>query len=157
MTFTYINPVASRRDAMRFLTGDTDPAQPLLHDEEVDYMVFLWTDKSDYMVASYCAEAIAAKFARQIDISVDSQSLGASALQDKFLSLATRLRELDRTAFPGTIFVGGVDPGEGVFAGTLPLAFGTGMHDNPEAGGQDYGDVGYPADWREKWGMGDVP
>jgi len=157
VTFNYVDPTDSRKDAMRFLTGDVDPAQPLLHDEEIEYMISLWTDKSDYYVASYCAEAIAGKFARHIDVSVDSQSLGASALQDKFLSLAARLRELDRVAFPGEIFMGGVDPGEGVFAGTLPLAFGTGMHDNPSAGGQDFGDTAFPADWREKWGMSDVP
>jgi hypothetical protein len=162
VTFSYADPSSSRQDALRFLVGDTDPGQPLLQDEEFAYLVSLWGDKSDYRVASYCAEAIAAKLAREVDVSADSQSLGTNSLQEKYLTLAARMRSLDESTFPGEIFMGGVDPGEGVFPGTLPLNFGTGMHDNPAAGNQEYGDYAdqYAStgdDWRVQWGMSDVP
>ena len=145
---------------MRFLVGDVDPSQPLLQDEEYDYLLSVWGDYSDYKVASYCAAAIAAKLAREVDVTSDGQSLGTSQLQEKYEKLSITLRDQDTATFPGDIFMGGVDPGEGVFPGTNPLIFGTGMHDNPAAGNQDYGDYQdqYSTDdWRVKWGMSDVP
>jgi hypothetical protein len=162
VTFTYGDPSASRMEAIRFLVGDVDPSQPLLADEEHNYLIGLWGEFTDYRVAAYAAEAIAAKLAREVDVSADGQSLGTNSLQDKYVALSLRLREQDTATFPGDIFMGGVDPGEGVFPGTLPPAFGTGMHDNPAAGNQDYGDWQAQdslngEDWKVKWGMSDVP
>ena len=162
MSFTYDFPLDIRRDVIRFLTGDVDENQPLLQDEEHDYLISVWGEFSDYRVAAYAAEAIAAKLAREVDVSSDGQSLGTNALQEKYIALSQRLRDQDQATFPGTVFMGGVDPGEGVYPGVLPLAFGTGMHDNPAAGNQDYGDYQdqnpYSGDdWKVKWGMSDVP
>lgn len=164
MSFTYDDPANTRNEALRFLVGDVDPSQPLLQDEEYSYLITIWGVYSDYKVASYCAAAIAAKLAREVDVSSDGQSLGTSQLQEKYEKLSVTLRDQDTATFPGDIFMGGVDPGEGVYPGTNPLAFGTGMHDNPAAGTQDYGDYQdqygygpYDADWRVKWGMSDVP
>ena len=150
MTFTYADPVGSRRDALRLLVGDTSPGQVLLQDEEYDYLLTVWGDYPNYTVAAQCAETIAAKLAREIDISADSQSLGANVLQEKYLRLAERLRSQASGEYPGEIYIGGIDPITTELTGTAP-AFGTQMHDHPEAGQQDYGDVHDTPDWRERW------
>ena len=41
--------------------------------------------------------------------------------------------------------MGGIAPGEQLEPGTKPFAFGKGMHDDIEAGAQEYGGV-YPPD-----------
>ena len=156
MTFTYDNPVESRRDAMRFLVNDCDASLALLMDEEYDYLLNMWGEvDNDYLLAAYCAEAIAARFAREITISSDSQTLNASELQDKYLQLAVRLRALAVSAHPGVIFAGGMEAGVGRFYGVIPPAFGTQMHDDPAVGQQDYGDQ-YDIDpyYGTLWGPG---
>jgi hypothetical protein len=156
MTFTYVDPASIRRDALRLLTGDTNSGQVLLQDEEIDFFIGRWTDYDDYTVAAYCAEGIASKLAREVDISADSQSVGTNVLQEKYLRLAERLRSQSASGFPGVIYVGGLDYTTELTPGAEPPAFGTRMHDNPEAGQQDYGDIAdqnYAAywDWRERW------
>lgn len=152
MSFSYTDPSNSRRDALRLLLGDTNPGQVLLQDEEIDYLTNVWGEHGDYTVAAYCAETIAAKLAREIDINADSQSVGANVLQEKYLRLAERLRSQASGSFPGAIYIGGLDYTTVVSIGPSP-AFGTQMHDHPEAGQQDYGDIAeyYPDDWRERW------
>lgn len=141
MTYTYDSPGDSRKDAMRFLTGDTDSSQPLLQDEEIEYLITAWYQiENDYMLASYCAEAIAGKFAREITLTSDSQTLQASELQEKYLSLALRLRAIANSAHPGSVYAGGMEAGVGWDPTTAPLSFGTQMHDDPAAGQQDFGD-----------------
>lgn len=156
MTFSYSDPSTIRRDALRLLTGDTNAGQVLLHDEEYDFFTKIWGDYDDYTVAAYCAEGIAAKLAREVDINADSQSLSTNVLQEKYLTLAASLRAQASAGFPGTIYIGGLDYTTELVPGARPPAFGTSMHDNPEAGQQDYGDIGddYWAsywDWRERW------
>jgi hypothetical protein len=156
MTFTYTDPSTIRRDALRLLTGDTNPGQVMLADEEIDFFVSVWGEYSDYRVAAHCAEGIAAKLAREVDISADSQSVAAAQLQEKYLRLAERLRTQDNSGFPGVLYVGGLDYTTAITPGAEPPAFGTRMHDNPEAGQQDYGDIadqnyGPYYDWRERW------
>jgi hypothetical protein len=142
-TFSYSgNPASSDRDAIRFLVGDTDTTEPLIWDEEIDFLITTWLNKNSvYWTASTVAEAIAARFAREITTSADGESLGASELQQKYLDLASRLRVLHQTLLTGgNVDAGGVNAGEQVDPSVVPLAFGTGMHDSVEAGQQDYGD-----------------
>lgn len=142
MTFSYSDPVGNPRDGIRLLCGDTSGDQVLLQDEEYDFLVAQWPYESNaYMLASYAAESIAAKFAREIDFSADSQTVGASVLQDKYLKLADTLRTRAKTAYAGELYIGGIDPWMPTY-GTSSPAFGTQMHDHPEAGRQDYGDTG---------------
>jgi hypothetical protein len=150
VTATYNDPTTVSRDGIRALLGDTDMSQPLLQDEEIDFFVSLWPETTNpYYLAAYCAEAIAAKFAREIDFSADSQTVGANVLQEKYTTLAAQLRARGGTAFPGSVYVGGIDPWESYDFSTAPPAFGTQMHDNPSAGTQDYGDAnpGLPRWW----------
>jgi hypothetical protein len=142
MTFTYSDPSTIPRDALRLLCGDTDANQVLLADEEYDFVAAHWSSQPDiYLQAAYCCETIAGKLARQIDISADSQTLNAGDLQQKFLTLAERLRSQAGSDYPGTIYVGGIDIWAPLDPTVIPPAFGTQMHDNPAAGTQDLGDI----------------
>lgn len=147
MTFTYgADPTASTIDAVRFLVGDTDSDEVFLSDEEIRWLQSQWDGKgSVYYTASMAAEAIAAKFAREVTTSSDSQSVSTSELQQKFTDLAVRLRAQHQSLLSGgSVDVGGINAGEQPDPTILPLAFGTGMHDNYEAGNQDYGDQWAP-------------
>ena len=155
MAFTYEGNLAdSQKDQVRFLVGDTDDEEYFLEDDEITWLISQWIHKgSIYYVASLAAEAISAKFAREVNVNSDSQTVSTSELQSKYLELAARLMRQHETLLTG----GGVDMG-GVLAGEQPdptvlsPAFGTAMHDFVEAGNQDrgdYGDIFHP-DW-EGW------
>lgn len=157
MTFTYTNdPASSPVDAVRFLVGDMEPDEALLQDEEISWIITQWEDKNSiYYAASMAAEAIAAKFAREVTVSSDSQTVGTSELQQKYLELAVRLREQHKMLLTGGIpDVGGISSGEQPDPTVTSPAFGTGMHDYGEAGQQDMGDRG-PTYIPEYWGYGD--
>ena len=141
MTFTYTaDPESEPLDAVRFLVGDVDSTEPQLQDAEIEFLVATWEGMSMYYVAGMAAEAIAAKYAREINISADSQSLSTGDLQEKYLSLAQRLFALhEQLLAGGLVDAGGVTTGEQPDPTVRPLSFGKGMHDDPEAGQQDYG------------------
>lgn len=141
MTFSYEDPTGRVRDGMRLLCGDTRGSQALLQDEEYDFIRMQWPfEESIYMLASYAAETIAGKFAREIDFSADSQTVSANVLQEKYTTLALTLRQRARSAFPGTLYIGGLEPNYVPDGLVTSPSFGTQMHDNPEAGQQDFGD-----------------
>lgn len=159
MSFTYenLNFAASVVSKVRFLVGDNNAEEFFLHDEEIEWLVEMWEHKgSVYFVASMAAEAIAAKFAREISITADSQSLSAGELQQKYLSLAEQLMRRHETLLTGAeLDVGGINAGQQPDPTVTSPAFGTGMHDFYEAGNQDQGDRGpvYSPEWRfgEYW------
>jgi hypothetical protein len=145
VAFTYEgNLTSSLKDQVRFLVGDTESDEFFLHDDEIAWLITTWEQKgSIYYTSSMAAEAIAAKFAREVSVNSDSQTLSTSELQQKYLDLAARLMRQHETLLTG----GYVDMG-GVLAGEQPdptvtsPAFGTGMHDYIDAGNQDRGDAG---------------
>lgn len=154
--FSYTDPSASTKDAIRFLIGDTDSTEAFLQDEEIAFLVSKWERKSGgspYLIAAYACEAIASKLAREVSVSADGQSLSLDGLMDKYQRLAGQLRQQHKDLFVGDsgIYIGGLDPHEQPDPSVRPLAFGTGMHDNYEAGNQDYGD-GYAGDEHGQWG-----
>ncbi len=147
MAFTYeTNLSLSTRDQVRFLVGDTDPTEFFLHDDEIAWLVTQWSSKgSIYYSAAMAAEAIAAKFAREVTTNSDSQTVATSELQQKYLDLAARLMRQHETLLTGgEVDMGGVNTGEQPDPTVTSPAFGTGMHDYIEAGNQDRGDAG---DW----------
>ena len=139
--FTYTaDPESEPLDAVRFLVGDIDATEPQLQDAEIEFLMSIWDGMSIYYVAAMAAESIAAKYAREINISADSQSLSTGDLQEKYLSLAQRLLTLhEQLLAGGLVDAGGVTTGEQPDPTVRPLSFGKGMHDDPEAGQQDYG------------------
>lgn len=70
----------------------------------------------------------------------DGISVGSSELQTKYNQLATDLREQYKASVVGAgPDAGGIEFGEEYDPSIKPLTWGKGMHDNIEAGRQDYG------------------
>lgn len=92
--------LTSNRDKVRLLIGDTDEADPLLYDDEVDAclaqrLVTIDGD-STYNVIAAAADAcgaIAAKFSRQFNFSEDSQRFDRAQRVGHYLSLEQTLRK----------------------------------------------------------------
>jgi hypothetical protein len=147
VTATYENPEASDKDAVRFLIGDTTPATALVQDEEITWMLTKWKPVHGTVeyVAAAVAESIAARFAREANYSADGVSISLAQLGSQFRELAASLRQQHKSLLVGgTPDVGGISPGEQTDPSIAPLDFGTGMHDNHEAGRQSYGNRPYP-------------
>lgn len=94
MTWTYVSPTTSEKDAVRFLLGDTDSDDQLIQDEEI---IFLLDERGNrYYAAADAAEQIAARFTREVNHSADGLSWSGSSLQTQFFELAERLRGMGR-------------------------------------------------------------
>jgi hypothetical protein len=66
MTFTYSgNPGASKLDEVRFLIQDTDAADQLLSNEEINYLLGVYTDP--YLAAISCVTTLIAQASRAVD------------------------------------------------------------------------------------------
>jgi len=158
MTFTYDVPsVADDLSTVRFYTGDTLEEEHFLEDEEIQFLIEQWSHKGSMLyVAAAAADAIAAELAREISLTSDGQSLALDGLYERYKNLAVELRAQHEDALVGgtSLYAGGMDAYESPDPTVAPLSFGTGMHDNPEAGNQDYGgaDAVKTAWARVKWG-----
>jgi len=142
MTFSYDGAGISDKDTIRFLIGDTNASEQLLSDEEINFVVTRWKDTYNSLeyVASVCAENLAARYAREASFSADGVSVSLAAVAQQFRDLAASLRQQHKNSLVGGIpDVGGISPYEGQDPDIANFAFGTGMHDDLEAGNQDYG------------------
>jgi hypothetical protein len=141
--FTYSgNPERSSRDKVRFYLQDTDPADPLLTDFEIDHLLTKWmpTWGSEVYIAAVGAEIIAGRFAREVSTSADGVNIGVEALQQKYNDLALSLRDLYKNEnISGGPDAGGMLWDEEFDPSLSPLSFWKGMHDNVRAGQQDFG------------------
>lgn len=147
MTATYVDPSESDKDAVRFLLGDTNPDRALVSDGEIEFMLTRWMPVYNTIegVASTVADTIAARFAREANFSADGVSVGLASLAQQFRDLAANLRTQHKNLLVGGLpDVGGITPGEQTSPDIAPFDFGTGMHDNLEAGRQEYGNRPYP-------------
>lgn len=93
MTWTYVDPSTSERDAIRFLVGDTDTNDQLISDEEIAFFIAEFPS-SKYNAAAEVAEAIAGKFTREVNQSADGLSWQGSSLSQQYYELADRLRRM---------------------------------------------------------------
>lgn len=145
MTWIYSgDPSSSDKDEVRYLVGDTDVNDQLVSDEEIDYALATWLPVygTKQWVAAAVADQIAGRFARETSYSADGVSINLGELQHKFAERAIALRAAHHSLLVGgTPDVGGISPYE-LDPLSKPLDFGTGMHDNPEAGDQAYGQAG---------------
>ncbi len=117
MAWTYSGaPGTNAKDEVRFLVGDTDPADPLVQDEEINFVLTGFPDeagRNNYQAASVVAEAIAARFARKADRSIGTLSVQAKQQHDHYVDVAKRLRGLAVTggrasgSIPGIPILGG--------------------------------------------------
>jgi hypothetical protein len=158
MAFTYSgDPSSSDLDQVRFLVQDTDPGTPLLSDEEITFLIGKWFPLYDSLtyVAAVCAAAISRRFVSLVNVSADGVSVDVEALAQRFRDLAVELRAEYRREQE----VGADIDIENVMVGTTPdpsirpLRFAVGLHDNWQAGQQDYGGWTYDpfADAEASW------
>lgn len=73
MSFSYSgNPENSERDMCRFILGDTDESQPIMQDEEIDYLINTYSNQNmlKYQLFAHAATI----FARAIKRSLGPQS-----------------------------------------------------------------------------------
>lgn len=143
MTFSYSgDPSASDIDEVRFHVQDTDSSDPLISDEEIQFLIDQWADTvgTNMWVAAMVAENLAAKFAREVAVSADGVSVAVEQLQDKFEQLAVSLRDRHKSFIgaAGSPTAGGTLFDETFDLSIKPLSFGKGMHDNMRAGRQDF-------------------
>ena len=142
MTFEYTSPDDSDKDAVRFLLGDTTAKAALISDEEIEWMLDRWKPVYNTLegVASAIAMSLASRFVREASYSADGVSVSLANLGNQFRELAAALRQQHKDLLVGGLpDVGGVTPGEQTAHDIEPFDFGTGMHDNLEAGRQNYG------------------
>lgn len=143
MTWSYTGiPSSSSKDEVRFWTQDVNPQRPLLSDEEIGYLIDNWLEQTGSIVyvSAIACEVIAAKFAPETSVSADGVSVSTGELQQKYITLAQRLR--DTAALEGTDEISfDMDDvwGTAIDEALEPLVFGIGFMDNWEVGRADYG------------------
>ena len=119
MSFTYDgNPAESPVAAARFLLGDTDENNPIMQDEEIEYLLDTYgegTNKFKYELFNRAATL----FARDIKRSLGPQSEDPSGRLEYFKSQAEHYRNV--------VVAGGVSPQKYSY----PKIFSKGMHSNP--------------------------
>jgi hypothetical protein len=93
--FTYTgDPSVSNRDKVRFLIGDTLPADPHFQDEEIAYMLSEWGDVYD--AARAAAEVLAGRYAHKAQT---SKSVGDLSISETYSSASEAFRTLARDIF----------------------------------------------------------
>jgi hypothetical protein len=141
MTWTYVGPGEDAKDEVRFLVGDTIATDPLITDEEILHAIEMWTNS--YRAAAAIADALAARFAREVSHSADGQSYSASDISKHYIALADRLRieaqrQIAKTAAP---YAGGISHAErekdDQDDDLIDHAFRSHMHDHPAKGRYD--------------------
>lgn len=97
------NPAESTLDAARFLVGDTDPARPLLNDNEFGYALSVYPLPAG--AAVMLLEVLASRFAREADFTAGQVSKSFSQISEAYQKRADALRaNNNRNALP---FFGG--------------------------------------------------
>ena len=97
MTFTYdvddlgTTTASGRRNAVRFLVGDTDSTDVQVQDDEITFALAQSSDNV-YEAGAYCCRAIAAKYSRRVDTELDGAlSASYSDLHAHYMALAENL------------------------------------------------------------------
>jgi hypothetical protein len=147
VAFTYSgDPSSTDKDEVRFHLQDTDAGFPLLLDEEIEWLIDEWKPKYDSLlyVASVGAATISRRFAGMVSVSADGVNVQTGDLAERYRALAVELREQHTASMVGgEVDISNIMIGSGPEPGVKPLRFGVGLHDNPEAGLQDYGTWSY--------------
>ena len=123
---TYDNNLDLDRDKIRLLVGDTDDDHQMLADNEIAF--FLAQNGDDlYMTAAMCCEAIASKFARDVDYRFSTMWQNASEAYDHYKDRAETYRALQATQ---SAVIPAFQSGPGMDE-EYPEIFWYGMNDNP--------------------------
>jgi hypothetical protein len=140
VTWTYVAG-ESAKDEVRFLVGDTLANDPLITDEEILRALVSWPNP--HLAAASIADALSARFAREVSHSADGQSYSASDISKQYLALADRLRaEARRQLAKGALpYAGGISHAErekdDQDSDLIDHSFRSHMHDHPAKGRVD--------------------
>lgn len=96
MTWTYsCDPAASDKDAVRWKVGDTDPDDPIVQDEEIQYELtkFAGDPRLIIKAAINVAKGIAAKFAKQSTYRIGQVSETLSRKAEAYERLVVELTD----------------------------------------------------------------
>lgn len=128
-------------ELIRLYLGDTDPANALVSDDQIELIFGVQTNH--ILAAAVLARHLAGKYSRSVSFSVEGLSISSSQKAEAYLKLADALEQqaVSGATLPGGAsanlgapFVGGVSLGEmdGVVADTdrNPSQFSVGMHDD---------------------------
>lgn len=112
MAWTYDTTFAASKDKVRFLCGDTNSADKLIQDEEINLV--LVTTPNIYSAAAIVCRAICAKLRRRPTLTPTpgSISLDSQAQAKGFLELANTLDAQAISSGGADIFAGGISIGE---------------------------------------------
>lgn len=128
MTWTYSgDPSKSDLDRYRFLISDTIETDPVLQDEEINYLLAEYSAENSrlYRLFDRCADLMARKIKKSLGPQSEDPTNRVKYFQDK----AKYYRQLSSSTGIGTVNV-------------IPATFSKGMFDNPYAEGQDPSDEG---------------
>ncbi len=105
MTFTYDPDVASNRDKVRLLIGDTDAADAIFSDSEV---AFFLSENGDSVgrAAVHAASCAAAKYTRLCDTAVESLRVSYSQKATQFMGLYGQLLSRLESGSDASLLVG---------------------------------------------------
>jgi hypothetical protein len=146
LSWTYSgDPSDSDVDQVRFTLQDTDTGFQLLQDEEIQWLIDFWKLRVDDLtfVASVAAEVVSRKFAGIVNVSADGVSVDTSTLAERYHTSAIRLREQYKDGAIASVNLDNLLIGSRPDWSMAPLRFGMGLHDNSEAGSQDFGGMSY--------------
>lgn len=106
MSWSYSSALATDKDRVRFLTGDTISTDAQLQDEEITWLV---SQRNDVLLAAADAcEGIAARYSRQTDTTNSKLSVAASKRAAAYGVLASTLRQRALTLSGAQMFAGGL-------------------------------------------------
>lgn len=138
MSWTYLGPGNSAKDAVRFWIQDVDITNQRLSDEDINYLIaqFWNTDGHELGIAARAAELLASRYAAEVNVSGDGLSVDVGSLQQRYNDLATSLRDqlnsLPSWDAHALVYDLTDDPN------VPPLNFAVGMNDHPEVGRTSY-------------------
>jgi hypothetical protein len=116
VSFSYSAPPTVARDEVRLAVGDTNEDEPLLEDEELDYLLTV-TGSSVRFAAVAACRAIAAKFSRRVDFSLGGNSFRFADQAKAYMALA---EEIETNGLPS-------EAGQALYA--IPLFTGQSIGD----------------------------
>ena len=133
MTWSYsMDPSASDKDAVRYLTGDTCFDSQQTTDEEIAWA--LTEEANVYLAAARVCRSIAAMYARRADRSVGDLRISYTSIRDQYDTLAKDLEARGATR-GATIYVGGISESDKETVeeneDRVEPAFERDMHDAP--------------------------
>lgn len=117
MAWTYTgNPASSDKDKYRFLISDTDENDPILQDEEIQYVVDTYESENKRLYELF--QRAADKFSKEVKRSLGPQSEDPTGKQEYFRERASFYKRLTTSS--------------GISTPTYaaPKSFAKGIHDN---------------------------